>query len=186
MMLYWVPRWTTHGGGCVNGKYQRHWFPHRKFALVLILLQGPCSFLADYVHMTNISLWHVVDRWIASADMTLKIGELICMYRFTRPGIFVLYFACTATAIICFLKSQQAQSALDTDDFIFWHNCWHCFPLTLIVVCWFENVLNRRWGEYCHFEDDNDGLKRGESGGVLLSSIAMSTPLRSRRLGVSK
>lgn len=153
MMLYWTPRWTKHGGGCVNGTYQRHWFPYQTFAWILILLQGPCSFFADYLHMTNVSYWHMVDRWLACFNMAFKLGELMCMYRFTRPVIFASYVGCTATAVVSFLKSQHAQSSLDTDGFIFWHNCWHCFPITLIVVCWFENVLNRSWGEYYHFKD---------------------------------
>ena len=185
MMLYWTPMWTKIGGGCVDGKYQRHWFPYRSFALSLILVQGPCSFLADYVHMTNTTLWHTVDRFLACANMALKLAELISMYRFPRPVIFASYIACTANAVFSFLNSQHSQSVLDTDGFIFWHNCWHCFPMTLIVVCWFENVLNRRWGQYYHFKnDDNDTVKRRESGGVLSSDIAMSSNnlRRSRRL----
>jgi len=185
MKLYWTPRWTRHGGGCVNGTYQRHRFPYHTFAWVLILLQGPCSYFADYIHMTNVSYWHNVDRWLACTNMTLQLGELICMYRFTRPVVFASYIGCTAAAVISFLNSQHAQSALDTEGFIFWHNCWHCLPITLIVVCWFENVLNRRWGEYYHFKNDNNDIcKRGESGGVLLSEIAMSSKnlRRSRRL----
>lgn len=181
MKFYWLPRWTKHGGGVVNGQYQRHWFPYRAFALILILIQGPCSFFADYVHMTNESLWHMVDRWLACTSMALHLGEIICIYRFTRPIIYALYVGCTAIAVINFLKSQHAQASLDTDAFIFWHNCWHCFPLTLIAVCWLENVLNRRFGEYYPFE-----LQRGEKGGVLLSSIAIeqvksevSTPSKS-------
>jgi len=185
MKLYWTPTWTKLGGGCVNGKYQRHWFPYKTFAWLLILLQGPCSFFADYIHMTNVSLWHMVDRVLACANLAFHCGELICIYRFTRPGIFVSYLACTAIAVFSFLNSQHAQSALDTEGFVFWHNCWHCFPITLIVVCWFENVLNRRCGEYYHFKnDDNESIKKGESGGVLLSEIAMSpkTLRRSRRI----
>lgn len=185
MKLYWTPTWTKQGGGCVNGNYQRHWFPYRTFAWILILLQGPCSFFADYMHMSNVSLWHVVDRCLACTNMAFHLSELICSYPFTRPGIYASNLACTAAAVFSFLNSSRAQSALDTEGFIFWHNCWHCFPINLITVCWFENVLNRRWGEYYPFkENDNESIKRGESGGVLLSEIAMSpkTLRRSRRI----
>lgn len=185
MKLYFTPTWTKQGGGCVNGNYQRHWFPYRTFAWILILLQGPCSFFADYMHMSNVSLWHVVDRWLACTNMAFQLSELICIYRFTRTGIYMSYLACTFAAVVSFMNSQHAQSALDTEGFIFWHNCWHCFPINLIVVCWFENVLNRRWGEYYPFKkNDNESIKRGESGGVLLSEIAMSpkTLRRSRRI----
>ena len=182
MKLYWTPMWTKRGGDSVNGKYQRHWFPYRTFAWMLILLQGPCSFFADYMHMSNVSLWHIVDRWLACTNLTFHLGELICIYRFTRPCIYASYIACTAAAVVSFLNSQHAQSALDTEGFIFWHNCWHCFPITLIFVCWYENVLNRRWGEYYPFKnDDNESIKRGECGGVLLSEIAMSSKNNLRR-----
>lgn len=176
MKLYWTPMWTKRGGDLVNGKHQRHWFPYHTFAWILILLQGPCSFFADYVNMSNISLWHVVDRWLACTNMAFQLGELICIYRFTRPVIFASYLACTAAAVVSFLNSQHAQCALDTEGFIFWHNCWHCFPITLIIVCWYENVLNRRWGEYYQFKnDDNEPIKKEES-------FAVNKVRRSRRI----
>ena len=186
--LYWIPTWTRKGGGYAKGKYQRHWFPYLSFSWILALLQGPCSYFADYINMTNVSLWHLFDRLLACICMSLHLAETICSHRFTRPGIYLLSLACTAFAVFCFLKSQEAQIALDTDGFIFWHNMWHIFPFTSICVRWFEVTLDRRWGEYYQFKSDSHCNQREGKDVVLLSEVAMTpkTPRRSRRLAGKK
>ncbi|KAL7538155.1 hypothetical protein ACHAXR_011624 [Thalassiosira sp. AJA248-18] len=180
--LYLPPKWTRCGGGRVGGGredyHRRHWFPYRTFAWALLVCQSPCSFLADYVHMTNISPWHSIDRFIACFMMSLELVKLLVMRPYTRPLIYLLYLISVIGAVFCFLKSQKSQETMNEDSFIFWHNGWHCYPLACIVIFLLENYLNIRWGEYYAFESDAEGkaeeCKRGERGGILLSTIAMN------------
>jgi len=183
IMLYLPPKWTLCGGGRVSGRreeYKRHWFPYRTFALILMLCQSPCSFLADYVHMTNISLWHTIDRFIACIMMALELVKLIALCPYTRPPIYLLYLACCGGAVFCFMKSQKSQETLNVEGFVFWHCGWHCYPIACAVVYLVENFLNQRWGEYYAFECEAERemkdckYKRGEKGGILLSTIVMN------------
>jgi len=215
VMLILTPAWVKYGGGYQQEtkQYKRHWFPYRIFAWTLILLQGPSSFLADYVHMTDVSIWHILDRFLASACMSLELIKVITMFPYTRPITYVLYVVSVVGAVYCFMRSQESQGTLDAEGFVFWHSGWHCQPLCLIGVYFFDYWMVRRWGEYHDFSvgvtngkeksepgpgdtlkkvGDNCGspglLKRGEHGGVLLSSIVMqhveNTPERKGTKGV--
>lgn len=174
-MLLFPSRWALRGGGRLPGKgdekgggahHRRHWFPFRSFACALILLQSPCSFLADYVNMTNVSPWHTIDRFLACFMMSLEVVKIIAMRPYTRPVVYLLYLTCCAGAVYCFLKSQEAQKTLSAEGFVFWHNGWHCYPLAATAVFFLEMHLNRRWGEHYSFdeEESDDGDKEeGES-----------------------
>lgn len=155
LILYLPPKWATRGGGLVVGtskNYRRHWFPYRAFALSLMICQSPCSFLADYVHMTNVSLWHATDRILACIMLSLELAKLVVLRPYTRPLIYIVYLACCGGAIFCFMKSQKAQETLNEEGFVFWHCGWHCYPIACSVVYLVENFLNWRWGEYYAFE----------------------------------
>lgn len=54
-------------------------YPYYTVALLLILAQSPLSFLADYVHMTNDSYWHVVDRCMAVPLMGTEVLKFALM-----------------------------------------------------------------------------------------------------------
>ncbi|KAL3785087.1 hypothetical protein ACHAWO_000294 [Cyclotella atomus] len=161
MMLHWVPRWT-----------RGHWFPYRFFAWALILFQGPCSFLADYVHMTNNSPWHQIDRFLACLLMSLEMIKLIVMRPHTRPALYALYLIGVSMAIGCFIKSQESQRELDTDGFIFWHCGWHCYPIFGTALVGLDKWIGIHYGEYYSFKE-KEAYKRGEGGGLLLSTIVM-------------
>eukprot|EP00581_Thalassiosira_minuscula_P008702 CAMPEP_0183707620 /NCGR_PEP_ID=MMETSP0737-20130205/4152_1 /TAXON_ID=385413 /ORGANISM="Thalassiosira miniscula, Strain CCMP1093" /LENGTH=548 /DNA_ID=CAMNT_0025935339 /DNA_START=144 /DNA_END=1790 /DNA_ORIENTATION=- len=164
LMLALPPRWAVCGGGKVlntynetngnKGGYKRHWFPLRLFALSLLICQSPCSFLADYVHMTNISPWHAIDRVIAVFMMSCELLKLLILSTYTRPILYAAYLTSCAVAIYCFLQSQNAQETLDTEGFVFWHNCWHCYPLWSAVIYLVEWDWDRRWGDYYDFDKD--------------------------------
>ncbi len=139
--------------------------------------------------MTNISIWHILDRFLASACMSLEFIKVITMFPYTRPITYFLYVISVAGAVYCFMRSQESQGTLDAEGFVYWHSGWHCQPLCLIGVYFFDYWMIRRWGEYHDFsvdveigkeknvsanpEEAANLLKRGEHGGVLLSSIVM-------------
>mmetsp|Transcript_27811 Transcript_27811/g.59103 ORF Transcript_27811/g.59103 Transcript_27811/m.59103 type:complete len:452 (-) Transcript_27811:185-1540(-) len=180
-MLYIPAKWALCGGGRVRGKegqHRRHWFPYHMFALALLFVQSPLSFLADYVHMTNISAWHAVDRIIACLMLSIEIVKLLVMCQYTRPSIYLAYMACIGAAIFCFLKSQKSQQTLNTEGFVFWHCGWHCYPIACALVYSVENFLNRRWGEYYAFEREaeieTDEDIGGTRGGISLSTTLMN------------
>eukprot|EP00804_Cyclotella_cryptica_P010230 CCRYP_016707-RA/>CCRYP_016707-RA protein AED:0.28 eAED:0.28 QI:106/0.5/0.66/1/0.5/0.33/3/219/400 len=178
MALYWTPKWASR---------QTHWFPYRAFCWTLILLQGPCSFLADYVYMTHYSLWHMIDRFLACMLMLLELLKFVVMRPYTRPVVYTLYLLSVGFAIFCFMKSQESQRELNEDGFVFWHCGWHCYPLASILVCWLENCLMRYYGEYYSFDDRASGeegrarCRRGEAGGLLLSTVVMDYFYRTER-----
>lgn len=174
VMLLFPSRWALRGGGRLppgkgdekggeGAHHRRHWFPFRSFACALIVLQSPCSFLADYVHMTNVSPWHTIDRFLACFMMSLEVVKIIAMRPYTRPVVYLLYLTCCAGAVYCFLKSQEAQKMLSVEGFVFWHNGWHCYPIAATAVFFLEMHLNRRWGDHYSFdEEEEDG---GDSNG---------------------
>ena len=132
--------------------------------------------------MTNISHWHTIDRFIACIMMVLEVVKLIVLRPYTRPLFYLMYLTCCGGAVFCFMKSQKSQETLNAEGFVFWHCGWHCYPIALAVVYLVENFLNQRWGEYYAFEceaeremkDCRYKYKRGEKGGILLSTIVMN------------
>ena len=132
--------------------------------------QSPCSFLADYVHMTNISPWHTIDRLLACNMMCLELAKLITMRTYTRPIIYMFNLAFCGMAVLSFLQSQKVQQALDENGFIFWHCAWHCYPIAACIIHLIEHYLNQKWGEYYPFDDGCDAFnvreKRRESSGT--------------------
>lgn len=162
LMLSLPQKWARRVDRQVDNRPEeprRHWFPYCTFAWALILCQSPCSFLADYVHMTNISVWHPIDRCLACILMSMELVKMLVMRPYTRPIIYILYLTCSGVAIFCFLKSQEAQNNLDADGFVFWHSGWHCYPITGSVVHLLDCVLDRRWEEYYYF-DSISGVRK--------------------------
>ncbi|KAL9187730.1 hypothetical protein ACHAXT_006108 [Thalassiosira profunda] len=183
VMLCLPPKWALRGRGRTSsemGQRRRHWFPYFAFAWALTIVQGPCSFFADYVNMTNVSLWHTVDRFVACVMMSLEIAKMVALRPYTRPLIYLVYLCCVGGAAFCFLKSQGAQQTLNADGFVFWHNGWHLYPIVQTVVYMIEIGVNQRWGEYHSFEDEDEGngdserYRRGQNGGTLLRTRIMA------------
>jgi len=89
-----LPWWF--GGGCWNfalGGLIMMWttepqwmaktrFPWKTVACLLIFVQSPLSFLADYVYMEKDSYWHVVDRCLALPLMATEVYKygLMCQH----------------------------------------------------------------------------------------------------------
>lgn len=125
--------------------------------------------------MTNISPWHPIDRFLACILMSMELVRILVMRAYTRPLIYILYLTCCGVAIFCFFKSQEAQKSLNADGFVFWHNGWHCYPITVSIVHLLDCYLNRRWAEYCYFDCDVDDERADSSGceqeGILVTQF---------------
>lgn len=113
--------------------------------------------------MTNISVWHVIDRFSACIMMLLELVKLVTMRPYTRPAIYIMYLTSCGIAIFCFLKGQESLKLLSEDGFIFWHSGWHCYPIIASIVHLLEIFLNMRFGEYYKFGCDNGNDDRRPS-----------------------
>lgn len=113
---------------------ERSSFPTTTFALILIFLQGPLSFSADYLNMTNESMVHVVDRFMACLNVAFFAWRLSAFYFNARPAIFFSSLAASTFALFSFMNSQDAQESRDRDAFVFWHNLWHLYPFQCILI----------------------------------------------------
>jgi hypothetical protein len=122
--------------------------------------------------MTNNSPWHLIDRFIACLLMSLEMTKLITMRPYTRPVIYALHLIGVFMAIGCFIKSQASQRELDTNGFIFWHCGWHCYPILCTAVVGLDKWIDRNHGEYYFFKE-KETYRRGEGGGLLLSTVVM-------------
>ena len=138
--------------------------------------QSPCSFLADYVHMTDNSPWHVIDRFTACMMMSLEVLKLIIIRPYTRPIIYILYLSTLAVALACFLQGQEALKTMNEADFIFWHSGWHCYPITGIIVHTLDYYTTQIWGQYhhhlCHLPHQDKKKEKGLDSRTSISKTA--------------
>mmetsp|Transcript_8198 Transcript_8198/g.12409 ORF Transcript_8198/g.12409 Transcript_8198/m.12409 type:complete len:219 (+) Transcript_8198:82-738(+) len=131
--------WSFSLGGFVMVTVKPKWlqrssFPYRLYAYVLMFVQGPLSFSADYINMANDSFVHVIDKLLATFMFVMYLWRLASLFHNARPSNFILQLAAFCLALFSFMNSQDAQEAHDIEGFKFWHNMWHCFPLNLIVI----------------------------------------------------
>ena len=156
-MLWTEPRRTT---SCSSSGRQ---FPYRLFAWLLILVQSPLSFLADYVYMTQDSYWHVLDRCCALPLMALECSKVVMMFyecfgkttssstttttsaTTIHPRLCLLYGVATCCAVMSFFQSTAAQAALDRRGFVFWHNTWHTYPLVVSGIVVYDFYALEGW-----------------------------------------
>jgi len=148
-------------------------FPCVSYALVLIFIQGPLSFLADYVHVTNDSVFHVMDRILAVPMTIFELGKIIALYPHTRGGTFFCYLSFFVFAIYSFLQSQAAQSDVERERFIFWHSMWHFFPLKVSALMLFDVYV---------LGDHKTPTEKNGAKTKLLSTILMETEFYSKKM----
>lgn len=156
MMLLTKPKWTQ----------KCRWFPYTSFALVLVFVQGPLSFLADYMHLTEDSVYTVVDRFMATFNMVLELWKILLMVWYNnggvgsgsrRPSTIVLYILLTIGAVISIMNSQHAQRMVDRDQFIFWHSIWHLYPLFGSIIIGMDHYTSTNTTAFSSEEEDLDG-----------------------------
>ena len=154
--------WTYAFGGLVMMTRPRPKWTYRSrfcfetYALILIFIQSPLSFMADYMNMTNSSVWHIYDRFFACTMFVLTFALIYCTHTCVpkvQPLILLMDILALIYASACFICSQSAQVRLftvynrlrrnvfkgrfyldlksrkDKDGFIFYHHLWHMYPI---------------------------------------------------------
>jgi predicted membrane channel-forming protein YqfA (hemolysin III family) len=147
LMLWMEPTFTN-----------RNKFPYRTMAYLLMGVQAPLSFLADYCHMTSDSYWHAIDRGMAVFLMVLEVVKFGLLVRDSirhwqwRPNphamplpLVILYAMALMFAVYCFGHSTRAQAALDHQAFIQWHTLWHLFPLVASAIVGLDFYGGQGW-----------------------------------------
>jgi len=114
LSLYIKPNWTKNS--C---------FPCTLFAMILIFLQGPLSFQADYMNMANDSIFHVIDRFVAVTNLFFYAWKVATYFWNARTSIFLGQAFVLVLSLSCFLNSQKAQIMHNTSGFCLWHSLWH-------------------------------------------------------------
>lgn len=130
MMYLLLPKWRAKTS-----------FPFTFFALLLTFIQGPLSFIADYMNMTKDSNIHVLDRIMALFCFILQIWRLSSLWCHVRTNTFFFHLGAFIFAIFCFMNSQEAQQFHDPDGFIFWHNLWHIYPLLCTLIELYDKFI---------------------------------------------
>uniref|UniRef100_A0A6S9JQJ6 Uncharacterized protein n=1 Tax=Ditylum brightwellii TaxID=49249 RepID=A0A6S9JQJ6_9STRA len=149
------------------------YFPYVTFSLFLLFLQGPLSFMADYMNMTNESVWHALDKASAVPLTILELSKIYVMRPYTRPNVWTSYVFSLTFSMSSFLMSQLSQKNLDRDGFVFWHNLWHLHPLAVTCIMFYDFFV---LGEY----DSSVALKDQEKKSTkpqLLSTVVMNDPM---------
>ena len=129
--------------------------------------------MADYLHMSDDSVWHVADRCLALALTLLEVWRLIELWQHDfhhttryRPLQLVrsyssgelaqrvavvsyyclLYTLALVGALASFLASSQAQAELDRDGFVFWHSMWHLYPIAVSLLTLYDWNMGQEGG----------------------------------------
>lgn len=101
MMLSPRPKWTYRSNFCFD-----------LYASILIFVQSPLSFMADYMNMTNVSIWHMIDRFFASPMFVLTSIMLLCTHTSVKKVntlMLSLDIIAFGFALCSFAASQSAQ-----------------------------------------------------------------------------
>lgn len=104
-------------------------FPYYADALILIFVQGPLSFTADFLNMVTISPYHMIDKFCALPLVGLEITKIITMFQNGHRMASILTGIAFSFAIFCHTQSSSSQTVQDLNGFIFWHNMWHLYPI---------------------------------------------------------
>mmetsp|Transcript_25723 Transcript_25723/g.29390 ORF Transcript_25723/g.29390 Transcript_25723/m.29390 type:complete len:201 (-) Transcript_25723:104-706(-) len=131
----------------VNSKWtENSRFPYRLFAFHLAL-QAPLSFCADYLYMSEDSIFQVLDRTSAVIASMMEILRQISHFQSGHiSNLFAVLIAlATMSAIICYYQSYISQMSMNRDGFIFWHFLWHLFPLVISFFLLIENFYCNQW-----------------------------------------
>eukprot|EP00543_Licmophora_paradoxa_P005112 CAMPEP_0202448170 /NCGR_PEP_ID=MMETSP1360-20130828/6979_1 /ASSEMBLY_ACC=CAM_ASM_000848 /TAXON_ID=515479 /ORGANISM="Licmophora paradoxa, Strain CCMP2313" /LENGTH=195 /DNA_ID=CAMNT_0049065611 /DNA_START=964 /DNA_END=1551 /DNA_ORIENTATION=+ len=145
--------------------------------------------------MSNDSIWHVIDRFLAAPALLLEFGRWATMlfappYKDGTPQVSntvcALYFIALLLAVYFYSQSQRAQQQLDRDGFVVWHTLWHCYPIlasAIMLVDYYSKPKTKRnnpnkllntttlhW-----FLNTNTNNKNSNVGGTIRTSNRMST-----------
>ena len=124
LIMLWTtaPQWmeTSNSNSRSASKRNNHIaFPYRTMALMLIFVQSPLSFLADYRNMTHDSYWHVVDRCLALPLMGTEVVKFLLMCRHSFLHYYDYHYRYTNRSNsndnhLCKSKQQHYESTIET------------------------------------------------------------------------
>jgi len=160
VMLVNKPKWAE----------KKSSFPYHFFAYMLIFVQGPLSFTADYMNMTNDSIHHVLDRFLACPLTFLELCKIITMYQHLHTSTFLLYFVAFVFALFSFARSQLAQSRYDSHGFLVWHSLWHMYPIVATAISFYDKHTHLDATDTLMVEKKEETKKN-----VLLSDVVMQS-----------
>jgi len=129
MMFFLRPSWS---------RSKSSNFPYVLFACLLAFVQGPLSFTADYLSMTDDTFIHVIDRFMAMVNLAIQSWKVATLFYHARSGTFFCQLCAIIFAAFSFMNSQDAQQAHDPEGFIFWHNMWHIYPFIVFFIECFD------------------------------------------------
>jgi len=155
-------------------------FPYMTFAFLLIFVQGPLSCWADYVHMSNDSIAHSLDKALAVPLMMMEVWKVTLMiWHGMKPMVLVLYSMATTAAIVSLLNSSEAQLLGDRDGFVFWHGMWHIYPLIVSIIISVDYYFFG--GDHaCANDDSAKAVDEQQESAIPLSSYVMTSRARSK------
>mmetsp|Transcript_44422 Transcript_44422/g.53726 ORF Transcript_44422/g.53726 Transcript_44422/m.53726 type:complete len:247 (-) Transcript_44422:100-840(-) len=159
-MLWSPPKWTIESR-----------FPFTIFCLMLVVIQGPFSFAADYIHMTNDSLFHVYDRFIAIFLMSFETIRIVTMCNQVNTSTMILSLLAFSFALFSFVNSQLSQSKKCTSGFVFWHALWHIYPFFAASIALFDKHIVGEFDPTTAVKKMGDS--RRKEGVLLLSTRVM-------------
>ena len=110
--------------------------------------------------MTEDTYIHTADRLLACPMMVFEICKALTMFPHVRLRTFGFYMTSVAFALFSFIQSSHAQEHFDADAFVFWHNCWHVYPLLVSVIMGVDYFV---LGEY-----DREAVAKGAAGGEVV------------------
>jgi hypothetical protein len=86
-----------------------------------------------------------VDRFAAVASLSMELWKIFAMLFYSRKAVFYWQLLSVLLAVSAFISGQNAQLELNINSFIFWHNLWHFYPLTCIIIQFYDYFV---LGEY--------------------------------------
>ncbi|GAB5355980.1 hypothetical protein AAMO2058_000251700 [Amorphochlora amoebiformis] len=107
----------------------------------LLSFQGFLSYKADVLCFGRDSIWHAVDRTVASL-LTLYFAA--SKIAFLGPTDLIFYILTLGFGMIAFSRSRLARSEeyADFQGYLFWHGVWHTtFPLGFVAWCSYRHSL---------------------------------------------
>lgn len=91
--------------------------------------------------MTDDHSVHVIDRVFATFMTVTYSWKMFALYFYARPTTFFIQLAAFSFALFSFMNSQDAQESKDPDGFVFWHNCWHMYPIISSIIESFDMLV---------------------------------------------
>ena len=106
------------------------WLQGRPWEAAVWILQTVATGFSDGVYPGRSSLWHPVDRMVATTGVILNCTKWLWLCNCTQR---CRHFSLMAIPLVllCFYRSKRSQ---EFDQFVFYHTCWHFLGGLLCMV----------------------------------------------------